>query len=127
MANLARKNETGKRTIPPHEMQMRQLISYNFQRLMEKHKLVPKDLCEAYTCNASYVSQIVNCNTSISLQALYKWATIFNENVIEFFRPAHTAVIEPLIDKIITHPDMIPLVEALLDAHINIKTIKPIE
>lgn len=125
--NLAKKPLVKKRTIPAHEMQMRQLISHNFQRLMEKHGMDRNRLCAEYPCNTSYVSQIINCSTSISLQALYKWALIFNENVVEFFRPQRAVVVDPLIDKMLKHPDSISLVEAVLDAHINSKTVKKVD
>ena len=67
-------------------MEMRRLIAYNFARLMKKHGKKPTHLAADYPCDTSYISQIINCSTSISLQALYQWAAIFGEPTAEFFR-----------------------------------------
>jgi len=121
--NLARKKASIKKEISPEEKILRQVISYNFVRLMKKHGLKRKHLAEAYPCGASYVTQMIKGDTSIAFQALQRWGEVFGESMMEFLRPQYDLSLEPIVDKMIKHPETMPLAEAVIDAHIKNKSL----
>lgn len=78
------------------DRQMREVVAYNFRRLMLKRGIKAKVLADLAGCDESYISQIITGKVGFGVRSEAKWAAIFKVDPTEFYKSIDPVMQEAL-------------------------------